>query len=195
VECDIAGKSTNEWYHFLTAAVAPRPIAWVTTLNSDGTVNLAPFSWFQSVSTNPPRFMLALADKTGGAEKDTLRNAKRTSELVIHVVRPDDAQIMVNSSAAIEGSEVSALGLETTPSSIDTPRLVGPPVAFDCVLESTTRFEGEGGTTMLIARATHIWAEDSALDAKGNYAGDLLARMGGKQYTTTAQRQEFRSEL
>lgn len=195
MECDIANKTANEWYHFLTAAVAPRPIAWVTTLNEDGSVNLAPFSWFQSVSTKPPRFMLALADKADGAEKDTLRNAKRTGELVIHVVRPDDAQIMVNSSAGLESSEVEALGLATTPSSMDTPRLVGPPIAFDCILESTTRFAGEGPTTMLIARATTVWADDATLDVKGNYAGELLARMGGKQYTTTAERQEFRFGL
>lgn len=195
MDCGVDGKSASEWYHFLTAAVAPRPIAWVTTLNEDGSVNAAPFSWFQSVSTKPPRFMLALADRPDGSEKDTLRNAKQTRELVVHVVPPHLAQSMVNSSANMEASEVEALGLETAPSTLRVPRLTASPVAFDCVLESVTRFDGEGPTTMLVVRATHVWADDASLDERGNYAGDLLARMGGKEYTTTAERQEFRPDL
>lgn len=195
MDCNVEAKSASEWYHFLTAAVAPRPIAWVTTSNENGTTNAAPFSWFQSVSTKPPRFMLALADRPDGSEKDTLRNAKRTGELVVHVVPPSLAQAMVDSSVDMASSEVDALGLQTAPSTLQVPRLTAPPVSFDCVLESVTRFDGEGPTTMLVVRATHVWADDEALDARGNYAGELLARMGGKQYTTTANPQTLRPQL
>lgn len=184
---DVADKSVGEWYHFLTAAVAPRPIAWVTTVNEDGSVNAAPFSWFQTVSTKPPRFMLSFADKPGGEAKDTLRNAMREKSLVIQIVPPHLDQAMVNSSANLAGSEVESLGLETEPFG-SGHRLTDCPVAFSCKVHSTTRFEGEGPTTMLICEATDIWADPETLDDFGNYKGDLLARMGGKEYTTTNER-------
>src|SRR5476651_1851596 len=86
--------SPGKRYHILSSLVVPRPIAWVTTLNEDGQVNAAPFSYFQLMGENPPLVVLGIGRRPGGVAKDTVRNLRRTREFVINIVTEENAEMM-----------------------------------------------------------------------------------------------------
>lgn len=199
MDWDPADRSAKANYHFLTSAVAPRPIAWVTTVSGAGAVNLAPFSWFQAVCADPPMLMLALADRPEGGPKDTLRNIGETGEFVVHPVTRDDLEPMVASSGAFspEASELEALGLASEASSIVAPpRLAGSPVALECRLVSTQRLGGPAApTTLVLGKVVHVHADDGVLDERGDVdprKAVWLARLGGAYYTAVAEVFEHR---
>ena len=122
----------------LKACVAPRPIAWVTSLGPGGVVNLAPFSFFMMVSSDPPTLMISCnGQKPDGSPKDTRRNVEAAGEFTVHMATADLRAAMNLSSAAYdaEESEAEALGLNLLPGGvIRTPRLEAAPVALECKL-------------------------------------------------------------
>jgi flavin reductase (DIM6/NTAB) family NADH-FMN oxidoreductase RutF len=169
--------------------VAPRPIAWVTTL-ADGVVNLAPFSWFQAVCADPPMVMIAFADRAGDL-KDTARNILATGEFVINAVRSDLGQAMVGTSADLtaDESEAHAGNIELCESTVVAPpRVAASPFHLECRLIEHHRYGDTDKTTMVIAEVVHIHAHDDVLDVRGNIDNEkvpLLARLGGIKYCIT----------
>lgn len=100
-------------YHLLTSVVAPRPIAWVSTVSADGAHNLAPFSFFNAVAGFPPTIMFSVSyRRKEPREKDTLRNVKEIDEFVCHVVDETMADAMVKTAVELP-SEVSDLRQQT----------------------------------------------------------------------------------
>ncbi|MGH8103433.1 MAG: flavin reductase family protein, partial [bacterium] len=85
--------SPQEVYRLLLSTVVQRPIGWASTLGSDGTPNLAPFSFFNAVAGFPPTVMISVGRRAGNP-KDTLRNAAETREMVVHIVTPDTVEAM-----------------------------------------------------------------------------------------------------
>lgn len=139
MELDLLGTHADRAYSILTSLVTPRPIAWVTTLNEDGSVNAAPFSFFNVFGDSPPLVIFAPGDKACGAPKDSARNAKRTGEFVVNLVDPSVVEAMVRTAAALPYgvSEAEREKLETIPSSaILTPRLAAAPAALECRVHS-----------------------------------------------------------
>jgi flavin reductase (DIM6/NTAB) family NADH-FMN oxidoreductase RutF len=121
-------------YHVLSSLVVPRPIAWVTTLNEDGQVNAAPFSYFQLMGENPPLVVLGIGKRSDGSAKDSFRNIRRTREFVINIVTEENAEFMNLSSTEFPSdvSEVGALGLATEPSVlVKPPRLSAAPAQIE----------------------------------------------------------------
>lgn len=201
VEADVADWSAGKTYHFMTSVVAPRPIAWVTSTNEDGSVNAAPFSWFQSVCADPPMVMIAFSDRPGarGILKDTPRNIQEQGEFVINSVTKDMARAMVATSAPLPvgESEVEATGLATTPSvTVHPPRLRDAVAHLECRYVETHRYGGKNGTTVIIGEVVHVHADDGALDERGNLSPDagLLARLGGAWYTAATKESVFEVE-
>lgn len=188
MEWSPADRSPAAHYHFLTSAVAPRPIAWVTTVGADGTVNCAPFSYFQAVCSDPPMVMLSLSDRPGGGPKDTLGNIQATGEFVVHVAPAGEAERVVQTAAPYPTgtSEVEAAGLETVPSSVvRPPRLAASPVAMECRLVETRRFGERLPVTVVFGEVVRFHALDAVLDDRGNVrpgAVAFLARLGGHHY-------------
>lgn len=189
MEWDPAQRTAKERYHFLTSAVAPRPIAWVTSVDpATGVVNAAPFSWFQTVCADPMLVMLSVGDRADGTPKDTARNAVAAREFVVNVVTAPLADAMVATSADYppERSEVEALALATLPSRrVRPPRLAGSPVHLECRLAESRRYgRGTSAVTWLLGEVVHVHADDAALDARGNLRADtpLLGRLGGPEY-------------
>ncbi len=180
--------SASRNYHFLTSAVAPRPIAWVTTMGTDGLSNAAPFSWYQAVCADPPMVMLALADRSDGTPKDTLRNIQETEEFVVNAVTHDLIEPMVGSSAEFpdDVSELDELGLETIPSlHVRPPRIKASPLHMECKLVETHRYGRGSRTTMIVGEVIHFHCEDRFLDDRGNFQpheAHVLARLGGADY-------------
>jgi flavin reductase (DIM6/NTAB) family NADH-FMN oxidoreductase RutF len=192
VELDPGTRESRLNYHFLTSAVIPRPIAWVTTLDpKTGVLNAAPFSWFQAVCADPPMVMLAIQHRADGSPKDTVRNIRASGEFVVNVSPKALAAEMVASSGEYppEVSEVEALGLRTAPSRrLKVPRLADSPVHLECRLHQEIPLGGKGGTSLVLGEVVHLAADDAVLDARGNVDPAklvLLARLGGKEYVDT----------
>ena len=115
--------------------VVPRPIALVTTLDANGAVNAAPFSFFNVFSEDPPLVVLGLQHKADRTPKDTTRNIHRDGEFVVHMV--DEPLALAMNDCAVDfpagESEVAATGLATLPSvNVRVPRLAAAPFALEC---------------------------------------------------------------
>lgn len=192
MEVDPRQRDVKANYHFLTSAVAPRPIAWVTTLDpATGVVNAAPFSWYQSVCADPPMLLLAINRRADGSLKDTARNIHASGEFVVNVAPRAALEDLVQSSADFppEVSEVQALGLRTTPSRVvQPPRLADSPVHFECRLAQEIPLGHQQNVTVILGEVVHLAADDAVLDARGNVDPSkliLAARMGGSAYVDT----------
>ncbi len=133
---DPAGVPGPEMYRFLISAVVPRPIAFVSTRGADGVVNLAPFSYFNSISSVPPLVGIAIVDRPGD-DKDTLRNVRETGEFVVNLV----CEPMLPAMARTAGewprgtSEFEVSGLTPSPSErIAPPGVAESPIQLECRL-------------------------------------------------------------
>jgi flavin reductase (DIM6/NTAB) family NADH-FMN oxidoreductase RutF len=189
----------REVYNILLSAVAPRPIAWVSSLSASGQPNLAPFSFFNAVCAEPP--LLAFAPsmrspkKSGaaagepageptGQPKDTLRNIRETREFVINVVTYELAEAMNLTSgdydAAINEFEVAKLA--SAPSKLVRPRRVAEsPVSFECKLHQILVFNpGPEGGSLVIGEIVSIHVDDRHLKEGrlDRNSLDLIGRMG-----------------
>ncbi len=140
-------------YLLLTSIAAPRPIAWVSTISSDGIPNIAPFSFYNAVAGFPPTIMFSVSYRvqTKPKEKDTLRNVREVSEFVSHVVDEDMADAMIKTSADYPYgvSEFDIAALETIPSiDVRPPRAARAPVAMECRV--TQIIPVEGATNVMV---------------------------------------------
>ncbi len=145
-------------YGILSSLVLPRPIAWVTTLNEDGSVNAAPFSYFQIMGENPPLVVLGIGRRPDGSAKDSFRNLRRTHEFVINIVTESNADAMNLCATDFPPgtSEVTALGLATEPSAVvKPPRLSVAPAQLEA-RELQTLLIGENQVVMGELLVLHI---------------------------------------
>jgi flavin reductase (DIM6/NTAB) family NADH-FMN oxidoreductase RutF len=198
--------SYQELYGIILSSVAPRPIAWVSTVNAAGRPNLAPFSFFNAVCVDPP--LLAFSpgmrvrqpDGTRGEPvaygetKDTLRNVRETKEFVVNVVTYEVREAMNITSGEYDASvnEIELAGLTPHASLVvRPPRIAESPVSFECKLYQILDFSTEPtGGSLVIGEVVALHVNDANLkDGKlDRNLLDLIGRMGGIQYTRTAQR-------
>lgn len=147
-------------YKLINSTITPRPIAWVTTVNAEGLVNAAPYSFFNACGIEPPLVVLGLLkDFRTRALKDTARNIMESGEFVVNLVSETDAPLMNQSSvdAPADVSEIDYAGIETTPSSVvKPPRIATAPVSFEC--RKVTALDIGTHQTVLIGEVlvTHI---------------------------------------
>jgi flavin reductase (DIM6/NTAB) family NADH-FMN oxidoreductase RutF len=124
-------------YKLLTNLVVPRPIAWITSVNRAGVINLAPFSFFNAVGSNPLYVVVGIGNRENGDPKDTARNIESSAEFVVNLVTEDLLTAMNISSIDFpaDESELVATKLHTTPSArIRTPRLTEAQASLECKL-------------------------------------------------------------
>jgi flavin reductase (DIM6/NTAB) family NADH-FMN oxidoreductase RutF len=165
MELDLLGEHADRAYAILANLVAPRPIAWVTTLNEDGSVNAAPFSFFNVMGANPPLVVFCPGNRDDGSEKDSARNAQRTGEFVVHLVDEDAAEAMNQTAATLPPgeSETERNGLETVASSVvKVPRLAVAPAALECKVHSIQRI---GQNRLVLGLVQRVHVRDSLIDA------------------------------
>lgn len=173
-------------YQILASLVAPRPIAWTTTRGTDGTVNAAPFSFFNVFGSRPPVVVMAPGDKEPGVPKDTARNIRESGEFVIHLLDEPLLEAM-NATSAVKGygdSELEGLGLTLADCDhVSVPRIHDAPVALECREHSTLRI---GMNRLVIGRVHRVWARDGLFDPETlrfhqeHYAP--IARMGSPDW-------------
>lgn len=145
-------------YKLLTAVVVPRPIAWVTTLSSEGVVNLAPHSFYTVACARPP-----IVQFTSVGSKDTLRNVLDTGEFVVNLAYGPLIEAVNNTSAAFayDESEPAQLGITMEPSTVvRPPRVKDSPVSIECTLHSTVEL---GDSTVVFGNVVLITVADAVL--------------------------------
>ncbi len=183
-----------EVYHLMNSVVQPRPIAWISTVSESGDFNLAPFSYFNICSMNPPVISNAIFYNRDGSEKDTLRNIKATRKYVVGNVSFDNAKNANISSAPFnpdvdEFSEAKVSFIDRGP---DEPRLIADsPVNFICDLNQTVNLgKGAGVGTLVLGnvRAIMLSKKLSNVNWKKGLSPESIqnvGRMGADYYTKT----------
>ena len=191
----------REFYGMLISTVAPRPIAWVSTISSDGVHNLAPFSFFNVLCGTPPLVGFCPGNRGrkdkqlfGTGFKDTLRNVRETGEFVVNTVTFPLVEAMNLTSGEYEASvnEFEVANLTLRPSQVvKPPQVAESPVSFECKLHTLLSFGTEtAGGNLVIGQIVSVHLEDSVLK-DGRPDGqmlDLVGRMGGNQYVRTTAR-------
>ncbi|HOY16878.1 MAG TPA: flavin reductase family protein, partial [Haliscomenobacter sp.] len=182
--------SIPELQGYLQAAVAPRPIAFASTVDKDGQVNLSPFSFFNMFSTNPPILVFSPSRRVrGNSTKHTLDNVLEIAEVCINVVNyPMVEQMSLASTEYKKGvNEFVKAGFTQVPSTLIQPPRVGEaPVAFECKVLQVLPLGTEGGAgNLVICQVILIHVQEQYLDEAGRLDTtkiDLVARMGGNWY-------------
>ncbi|MVN77672.1 flavin reductase family protein [Hymenobacter sp. HMF4947] len=183
---------TQEFYQFLIGAIAPRPIAFASTVSAAGEVNLSPFSFFNVFSANPPILIFSPANRArDNSEKDTLLNVREVPEVVINIA--DYALVEQLSLASAEYSkgtnEFAKAGLtEAQSTKVRPPRVAECPAAFECVVEQIIALsDAPGHGNLVVCRVVQAhFREDILLADKPGidpHKFEAVSRLGGDWYS------------
>ena len=183
--------STVKLNGYLQSAVAPRPIAFASTISASGKPNLSPFSFFNVFSSNPPILIFSPARRVrDNTTKHTLENVKATKEVVINIVNYDIVQqVSLSSTEYADGvDEFLKSGLTKIPSDVVTPfRVAESPVQFECKVNDVIALGTEGGAgNLVICEVVKIHIHESVLDENGmidQHKIDLVSRLGNNWYS------------
>jgi len=187
--------STSKLHSYLLSAVSPRPIAFASTVDGLGNVNLSPFSFFNVFSANPPILVFSPARRVrDNTTKHTLENILITKEVVINIVNYDMVQQMSLSSTEYPDgvNEFLKSGLTEVASDIvKPPRVKEAPVHFECKVNDVIALGNEGGAgNLIIAEVVKLHIKETILDADGKIDAnriDTVARMGGNWYNRSRE--------
>jgi flavin reductase (DIM6/NTAB) family NADH-FMN oxidoreductase RutF len=206
MEIDPDRLAVGERYKLLIGCIVPRPIAVVSTVSPEGAVNLAPFSFFAGVGSNPMTLLFCPVNTPAGLEKDTLRNCKPPAEggvgeFVVNVATEAyAARVAAAAEPLAPGeSEFALAGLTAAPSAVvGPPRVLESPIAFECRTQQVIRTNpGQpGGGNIVVGRVVHIHVRDDLVDERFRIDPAALAavgRMGGITYCRTRERFEIPS--
>ena len=187
--------STGKLHGYLLSAVSPRPIAFASTVDGVGNVNLSPFSFFNVFSANPPILVFSPARRVrDNTTKHTLENILITKEVVINIVNYDMVQQMSLSSTEYPAgvNEFLKSGLTEVASDIvKPPRVQEAPVQFECKVNDVIALGNQGGSgNLIIAEVVKLHIKETILDADGKIDAnkiDAVARMGGNWYNRSRE--------
>ncbi|MBL8862566.1 MAG: flavin reductase family protein [Planctomycetes bacterium] len=191
-------------YKLLIGCIVPRPIALVSTVDALGRPNLAPFSFFNGIGSDPMTLLFCPANRPDGGEKDTLSNCKPVAEggtgefVVCASVEPLAREIAAAAEPLPRGeSEFALTGLATAPSRRVRPaRVARSPWAFECVTLQVVRTNpgAPSGGNVVIGRVVHVHLDDALVDPRLHVDAERLravGRMGGSAYARTRERFEL----
>jgi len=183
-------------YKVFRSVVTPRPVALVTTLAPDGTVNAAPFSFFNAIAFDPCMVVLGVDARPDRRPKDTSANIRELPEFVVNIVDFALAERMNLCALPLEPgeSEIDVAGLDTAPSvTVGPPRIVQAPAALECRRHTTLQVGNRreiivGEVLRIVVRPDLVDDERLRIDQSGL---DTVGRLGGDTYTTTRDRFEM----
>ncbi|WP_421862447.1 flavin reductase family protein [Motiliproteus sp.] len=188
---DLAELNPNQVYFNMIQTLVPRPIAWVLSEHANGKLNLAPFSYFSAVCSDPPLLMISVGKKPDGSHKDTRVNIEQRGHFVVHITSAEQLEVMNQSSMTLpaEISEVDELNLETaTFEGFPLPRLKDSRVAFGCELYRIDEI-GNSAQSLIFGEIKQIYIDDQVAtrDDKGRLKLDTsrlnpVARLGASEY-------------
>lgn len=194
MQIDPKKQTKAENYKLLIGSVLPRPIAFVTSKNTHGLVNAAPFSFFSGISASPPMISFACTRKADGQMKDTAYNIMKTREFVVHVV--DETNVCEVNDTAVDFppdiSEVEEIGFDLLPSAVvDVPRIAQSKIQMECKLHKMLMLgesDKNAHTDLIIGEIVQFHIEDSLYDSGrilterlnpiGRLAGTMYCKIG-----------------
>jgi flavin reductase (DIM6/NTAB) family NADH-FMN oxidoreductase RutF len=201
MELDPLALAPADRYKLLIGCIVPRPIAFVSSISPDGRLNLAPFSFFNGIGSDPMTLLFCPVNKPDGSPKDSLRNALPPAEggLGEFVVNAATEHYATRVAAAAEPlpygeSEFALVGLTPTPSTVvRPPRLAESPVSFECRTLQVLRLNPgvAGGGNVVVGQVVHIHLAEGLVNDRFHTDPDRLAaigRMGGTGYCRTRDR-------
>jgi len=179
----------REAYHLFLSIIAPRPIGWISTVDTEGNPNLAPYSFFQAVAGFPPTVMYSVSEPRSGRIKDSLTNARETGEFVGNVASEEIAEAMVHTSGMWEPgvNEFEKANLTMIPSIDVKPfRVAESPVSFECKVTQIVPVEGTTNT-MVLGQVVRFHIREGLL--RNDNTADIrkiqpVMRLGGIEYAT-----------
>ena len=188
-DIDPTSLPTKDLHQYIIGAIAPRPIAFVSTINSEGLANVAPYSFFNAFSSNPPIVVFSSNRRvSNNTTKDTLHNVMTTGECVINVVSYAIVRQMALASVEFgaEISEFEKIGLTPEKSKhVSPPRVLESPVNFECrVKDIITLGEHGGAGHLIICEVIHIGINPEIMDEHriDPHKLDLMGRLGRNWY-------------
>ncbi|TVQ53937.1 MAG: flavin reductase family protein [Phycisphaerales bacterium] len=195
MECSPESLTTAERYKLMIGGIVPRPIAFVSTISPDGRLNLAPFSFFNGIGSNPMTLLFCPVNNNDGTEKDSLRNAKPreeggTGEFVVNVATEAYIREVAATSEALPygESEFELAKLHAAPSRVVTPpRVKDSPIALECRTLQVVRTNGRepAAGNVVIGEVVHVFVRDDLVNERYHIDHEKLAavgRMGGPLY-------------
>jgi flavin reductase (DIM6/NTAB) family NADH-FMN oxidoreductase RutF len=194
VYLDVRDMDSRDAYRLLISSVVPRPIAWVSTVSASDVGNLAPFSFFNAVSSSPPMVVISVSYRNG-EPKDTLRNVQEIPELVLNIVNEDVAEAMNATSEDLpfDVDELEAANLTPVPSTLVRPmRVAEAPVQIECRVEQLIPIgRGNQGNTLILAEVLAYHIDDTVFDAERKRIPPdrlkAIGRMAGDGYSRTRE--------
>ena len=191
--------NASEFQAYLQSAIAPRPIAFASTVDKDGRVNLSPFSYFNVFSSNPPILVFSPSRRVrDNTTKHTLENIHDVKEVVINII--DFSMVEQMSLASTEYdkgvNEFVKSGLtEVKSMKISPPRVKEAPVSFECTVKEIISLGDQGGAgNLIICEVVLAHIDDAILDSKGlidPFKFEAVARMGGNWYCRVTKESLF----
>jgi len=185
--------SANQRYHLMTQTIIPRPIAWALTDSGDGSLNLAPFSYFTAVSSAPPILMLSVGKKPNGDDKDTTVNIINQQKMVIHIASEQQAQLVTQTAATLAHGESELTHAKLTTTEFEgfaLPRLAQCDIAYGCELYEIKEL-GDTPQSLIFVEVKQVYLSDNiiSIDDKQRINVDAnkvkpLARLGGGEYAS-----------
>ena len=193
MQINFSDVTATQRYHLMTQTIIPRPIAWVLTDSDNGSYNLAPFSYFTAVSSEPALLMLSVGKKDNGENKDTLTNIINNKKMVIHIASAEQAELVTKTATTLAHgqSELAGMSLTTIPfEHFSLPRLAECNIAFTCELYEIKTL-GDATQTLIFVEIKELYMNEAitSKDAKGRLSIDAskvapLARLGGGEYAS-----------
>ncbi len=188
IEFNLREMPSADSYRLLVNLVVPRPIALVTSLNKDGLVNAAPFSFFNIMGVDPPVVALGIARDASRplGLKDTARNILHTGEFVVHAVNETIAEAMniCGTDFPPEMSEIEAAGFTLLPSvQVKPPRIAEAAAQMECRHVNTVEI---GRTRVLLGEIVHLHLNEAFYDAETGYVKTEALRMIGRMHGRAA---------
>ncbi len=184
-------------YKILTGAIVPRPIGWISTIDDNGVPNIAPFSFFNVASSNPPHVLFCVNIRgSDGMTKDTLNNVRANGEFVVNIVTEDTVWAMNQTAQAVthDVNEFELANLTQVPSALVKPPRVGEvPIHFECKVSQIVDL-GDGGVgsgSVVIGEVIHLHVDDEYLFGGDKIDTDKLrpvGRLAGAEYARMTDR-------
>ncbi|WP_457596255.1 flavin reductase family protein [Hydrogenimonas sp.] len=168
-------------YKLMSQSIVPRPIAWVVT-ERGGVVNVAPFSYFTGLSSEPPTLLISVGHRSDGSPKDTLRNLREAGRATVCLATPSQLEPLHKSSAPLppEASEAAEFGIETIRDEAGfPPRVAQSPVAFYCTLLQEVALEGSSTIPLVLKIHAQFVDDGCVMDTERlTLSFEPLARVG-----------------
>lgn len=185
MEFDVKKLTPEHIYKLMVSSIVPRPIAWISTVSKDGVFNIAPFSFYNGITSEPPLVVVSIGKKDSGVKKDTWKNIDEVGDFVINLVTYDLIEKMNITATAFDENvdEFIEAGLTPVPSiDVKAPRIKESPVNIECKKHMIIDIADMG---VVIGEIVRFHIDDNLINEKGyidNRKLKIVGRMGGADY-------------